>query len=204
MTRFRMLIACSIVVSGCVTNDGRQLAQPDAPLPATTTEAPTTVPFGEPLDTLPPVTVPAFQLVTPWPNGGPIPERYTCDDADLAPALTWVGVPAGTVELAITMTDLDAAFTHWVVTGVAPSLTGLVEGVAPAGSTSWPNDFGRQGYAGPCPPPGAGEHRYLYTIHALNQQLEVADDADASEVISLLNQTAIAQSSVSGTYSRAA
>jgi phosphatidylethanolamine-binding protein (PEBP) family uncharacterized protein len=40
-------------------------------------------------------------------------------------------------------------------------------------------------------------------VHALNQQLEVADDASAAEVVELLNQTALAQSSVSGTYTRA-
>jgi len=39
-------------------------------------------------------------------------------------------------------------------------------------------------------------------VHALNQQVEVADDASATEVVDLLNQTSILESSVSGTYAR--
>ena len=47
--------------------------------------------------------------------------RHTCDDADVSPALTWSNVPSDTVELAITVTDLDADnFSHWVVTGIDP------------------------------------------------------------------------------------
>jgi Raf kinase inhibitor-like YbhB/YbcL family protein len=188
-------------LAGC-RSDGRQLRPPEQPLPATTTVAPSTVPGGGVVAT---ITTPAapLQLFTPWPNGGPIPIRATCDDADLAPALTWNNVPAGTVELAITVTDLDADFTHWAVGAIDPSLTGIAEGQLPSGAIQWNTDFGRSGYGGPCPPPGDDAHHYLFTLHALNQQLELADDASADEVISLLNQIAIAQSSVSGTYARA-
>ena len=51
-------------------------------------------------------------------------------------------------------------------------------------------------------PPGSDAHTYLFTVHALNQQVEVADDASATEVVDLLNQTSILESSVSGTYAR--
>ena len=98
---------------------------------------------------------------------------------------------------------LDAGFDHWVMTGISPTRTGLGEGEVPIGAVEWPNDFGVAGWGGPCPPPGAEPHTYLFTVHALNQQLEVADDAASTELIALLNQTAILQSSVSGTYARA-
>ena len=42
----------------------------------------------------------------------------------------------------------------------------------------------------------------VFTLYALNQQLEAADDAPATEVVSMLNLTAIDQSSVSGTFAR--
>ena len=73
----------------------------------------------------------------------------------------------------------------------------------PPGAKLWANDFGDAAYGGPCPPKGDAAHTYLITVHALNQQLEVADDASATELIDLLNQTSILQSSVSGTYARA-
>src|SRR5690349_4221307 len=41
-------------------------------------------------------------------NGGPIPRRFTCDADDVAPPLSWSGVPAGTAELALVLEDENA------------------------------------------------------------------------------------------------
>lgn len=184
-------------------DDGREMREPELPPPAPTTLAPSTVPAGEGLITVATTTLPpSFQLVTPWPNGAEIPARHTCDGDDVAPAISWTSVPIDTVEIAVTMTDLDAGFTHWVMTAISPTRTGLAENEVPVGAKQWPNDFGDAAYGGPCPPADSAPHTYLFTVHALNQQLEVADDASATEVISILNQTAIIQSSVSGTYAR--
>jgi phosphatidylethanolamine-binding protein (PEBP) family uncharacterized protein len=84
---------------------------------------------------------------------------------------------------------------------VPPGRTAIAEGEVPAGSWLWANSEGEADFSGPCPPPGV-EHRYQFTVHALNQQLEAADDAPATEVVSMLNLTAIDQSSVSGTFAR--
>lgn len=187
------------LLAGCAS-DGRELRTPVAPLPAVTTTAPTTI-AGQPAPLA--TAQAAFGVVAAWPDGAEIPARHTCDDLDVAPALTWTNVPAGTVELAITLTDLDADFTHWLITGLPANLTTIGEGATPPGAKQWVNDFAAAGYSGPCPPPGDEAHVYLFTVHALNQQLEVADDASASEVIELLNQIVVEQSSISGTYARA-
>ncbi len=181
------------------------MRDPELPLPPTTTAAPLTVPPGEDaMLTLPATTVPApLQLVAAWPNGADIPVRYTCDDLDAAPAMSWTNVPAGTAELAITMSDLDAGFTHWIMFGLDPARTGLAENELPVGAIQWRNDFGNEAWGGPCPPPNDEAHTYMFTVHALNQQVEAADDATSTELIAILNQTAIAQSSVSGLYARA-
>jgi Raf kinase inhibitor-like YbhB/YbcL family protein len=196
------VIALAGLVTAC-RSDGRELRDPEMPLPATTSTPPATVPAGESFITAPATTlVPSFQLLAAWPNGGGIPRRYTCDDIDVAPAVSWTSVPPDTVELAVTMTDLDAGFTHWVMYAISPTRTGLAEGEVPPGAIEAVNDFGNVGWNGPCPPPDDEPHNYLFTVHALNQQLEVADDAGSAELVSLLNQTAILQSSVSGTYAR--
>jgi Raf kinase inhibitor-like YbhB/YbcL family protein len=185
-------------------DDGREMRSPVLPPPPTTTAAPTTMPPGEEaLVTAPSTTTlpPSFQLVTAWPNGAAIPAHHTCDGPDVAPALSWTTVPIDAVELAITMVDLDASFVHWVMFGISPTRTALAEDERPPDAIEWTNDFGDVGYGGPCPP--AGEtHTYLFTVHALNQQVEAADDAEATEVVDLLNQTSILESSVSGTYAR--
>lgn len=194
-------VALAVTVVGGCRNDGRELRDPTAPLPPTTT---TSLAPGAGSTFAPATTPPqVLTLLAPWRDGAAIPARHTCDDVDLSPALTWTNLPEGTIEVAITMNDLDADLVHWVVTGIDLEVTGTIEGQAPDGATVWPNDLGTVGWAGPCPPPGDVGHLYLFTVHALNQQLEVADDASAAEVVELLNQTALAQSSVSGTYARA-
>jgi Raf kinase inhibitor-like YbhB/YbcL family protein len=199
------IVALALVVSGC-NDDGRDLQSPSFPPPTSTTVPPTTIDPAAPLEpttTPPPITAAVLQLVAPWPDGAEVSVRHTCDDVDVSPALSWSNVPAESVELAITVTDLTAGFTHWLITGLEPGRTALAEGEIPVEGLVRVNDFGQPAWAGPCPPEGEAAHTYLVTLHALNQQLEVADDAATDEVISLLNQTAIAQTSVAGTFARA-
>lgn len=65
--------------------------------------------------------------------GGRIPEKYTCDGADVSPQLSWSGMPEGTESFTLIMDDPDApggTFTHWVVYNLPPSTTELDEGIA--------------------------------------------------------------------------
>ena len=188
----------SVLLGACASDDGRTLDPPVFPPPATTVT--TEVPGASvPIDQVPE----PLQLVAPWRSGAKIPTRHTCDGDAVSPALTWANVPAEAVELAITVTDLDdPGVVNWVVFGIAPGTTGLAEGEVPAGATLWPNGSGDGTYVGPCPPEGE-EHRYLFTVHALNQQVEPADELSAAEIIEILNLTSVDQSSVSGEYGRA-
>src|ERR1019366_5305633 len=55
---------------------------------------------------------------TAFLNGGKIPKKYTCDDAEQSPQLTWTGTPAQTQSLALIADDPDAPsgpWTHWLV-----------------------------------------------------------------------------------------
>ena len=120
--------------------------------------------------------------MAPWQDGGDIPVRNTCAGEDVAPALSWSGVPDGAVELALVVIDDDAdGFVHWVLTGFDPAIRSLLEGQVPDGARQWSNTFGAPRWNGPCPPAGS-PHTYRFVLYALNQQLEVADDTpvDAS------------------------
>jgi len=51
-------------------------------------------------------------------EGGMIPKKYTCDDVNLSPPLTFADVPAGTKSLALIADDPDApvgTWVHWVI-----------------------------------------------------------------------------------------
>ena len=109
---------------------------------------------------------------------GEIPTRCTCEGKNLAPALAWSGLPAGTRSLALIVDDPDApdpaaprmTYVHWVLYNIPTTCTGLPEGVLtaelPAGTREGLNDSKRTGYGGPCPP--IGRHRYFHKLYALD------------------------------------
>jgi hypothetical protein len=193
--------AVAIVAVACGDRSGKVLDEPVFPPPVTTV-AVSSLPSGSiPPDTAPALPSAPMELVAPWVDGTPIPDRHTCAGAGVSPALTWTNVPAGTVELAVSVIDEDAdGFVHWIVYAITPVTPGLVEGQIPAATFQWPNSSGSPDWSAPCPPDGE-THRYRFTVYALNQQLEAADDAPATELLSILNAISIAQASVSGVAS---
>lgn len=187
------VLVCVALVTACGDRSGTTLADPVFPPPAITTTTTTTP------DLPAPTAAPApMVLVAPWVDDAEIADRHTCRDLGVPPALSWANIPPGTVELALTVTDLDRDdYVHWIVYGIPLSETGTTEGAPPFGSFEWAGSSGTSGWEPPCPPPGE-THRYRFTIHALNQQLEAADDAPAREVISIIDSTTIDRASTLG------
>ncbi len=149
-----------------------------------------------------------FEIIGPWVDGAPIDPLHTCDGADVSPAISWVGVPDGTAELAFVMVDDTTeergqpAFVHWVLAGVDPADVTLLEGETPLGGILGINFFGNTAYNGPCPPPDDDPHEYRIVAYALNQQTELADGTPATEFISFLDDVAIGTTDLIGTYGR--
>jgi phosphatidylethanolamine-binding protein (PEBP) family uncharacterized protein len=89
-----------------------------------------------------------------------IPAHYTCDGADIAPPVSWEGVPRGATELLLLVVDLNVN-THlsvsWAVAGLEPSLHGLPAGVLPTQAILGRNSAGRDSYS-ICPPKGVPTH----------------------------------------------
>src|SRR5262252_5415688 len=60
-------------------------------------------------------------------NGGTIPKQFTCDGADLSPALEWSEAPANTRSFALIADDPDApagTWVHWVLWNLPASAHG--------------------------------------------------------------------------------
>jgi Raf kinase inhibitor-like YbhB/YbcL family protein len=135
------------------------------------------------------------------PDGGAVPTRYTCRADDVSPPLLWTGVPAGAVELALVVRDIDAeGFVHWVVAGLTPDLGGIAEGSPPASAVQAANDFGRPGWAGPCPP--AGTHAYEFRVYALAQPSGVVAGEPGADAAARVEATpALASAVLSATAS---
>jgi Raf kinase inhibitor-like YbhB/YbcL family protein len=139
------------------------------------------------------LTSPAFE------NGAAIPAEFTCVGDDVSPPLAWTGVPAGTAELAVVVRDPDAdGFIHWVIAGLSPDLGGVARGNPPSQAVEELNDFGRQGWSGPCPP--SGTHNYDFRIYALARPSGLAAGADGAQTADQLESaTVLASAALSGT-----
>jgi len=123
-----------------------------------------------------PFTVSSEEL-TP---GGRVPasnvfDRGDCKGENRSPQLSWRNPPPGTRSYAITIFDPDApghGWWHWAVAGIPASVTSVPADASASGflrrigASEARNDFGIDGYGGPCPPPGK-PHRYVITVHAL-------------------------------------
>ena len=143
---------------------------------------------------------PAFALQLPWAPGDPIDVRFTCHGEDRSPLLVWSAPPAGTVEMALLVTDDDAdGFIHWAVAGIAPSSGENGEGAQITGALEGTNDFGRPGWGGPCPPSGAA-HTYRFRLYALSQQAELPDGFTGADLEAVAGPAALAVAESTGTY----
>ena len=130
----------------------------------------------------------------------PIPSEHTCDGADTSPPLAWTNVPEDAAAFALTVGDPDARdFVHWVLTDIPGDVRELPEGQGDAIGTPGPNDFGRVGWGGPCPPSGA--HRYVFTLYALTEPIGEVADADALRARAGEGRT-LALATLTGVYSR--
>ena len=209
-------IAVALSLGACDTGDGKTLQSTVTP----TTEPP---PATEPLESVAidengvvgetaPTTADdrgpeSFAMVAPWLDGAAIDPLYACDGDNISPAISWYGVPAGTVQLALVVTDDDAViegrpFVHWVVAGVSPDDVSIVEGSVPAGAIEAVNSFGEIGWGGPCPPQGDPAHTYRFTLHALAQQVELANATPADQLMGFISDVTFARTELTGTYAR--
>jgi Raf kinase inhibitor-like YbhB/YbcL family protein len=141
-------------------------------------------------------------------EGGMIPERYTCDGADVSPPLSWTSVPSGTGSLALVADDPDApgkTWVHWVLFDLPPDSGGLPENVPSektpaAGGKQGRNDFGRIGYGGPCPP--GGTHRYFFKVYALDRRLDLEPGASKQDLVRAMEGHVLAEGQLMGKYRR--
>ena len=135
-------------------------------------------------------------------DGGEIPARHTCDGPDLSPPLAWSSAPDRTPAFALIVDDPDAAgFVHWIafdVPGEQSSLAGDASGKG--GFEEGRNDFGRTGWAGPCPP--SGSHRYVFELFALDRRLGLPGGAGAKEVRQAIAGHVLGSTRLAGTYRR--
>lgn len=149
----------------------------------------------------------AFQLTTSAFHNMVIPEKFSCDGADVSPPLQWTEPPAGTRSLALIVDDPDApagTWVHWVLYYLPVNTSRLAEGITkdvhlPNGARQGKNDFGKIGYNGPCPPRGKA-HRYFFKLYALDSKTDLKSGATKKDLERAMQGLVLAQAELVGRF----
>jgi Raf kinase inhibitor-like YbhB/YbcL family protein len=146
-------------------------------------------------------------------DGGTLDDKFTfnsfgCSGANTSPELEWSNPPAGTKSFALMVYDPDAptgsGWWHWVVYNIPATATSIPQGgPAPQGASEGNTDFGKPGYGGPCPPPGSGNHHYVFTLFALKvDKLDIPSGATAAFVGFNANANMLGKAKLTALYGR--
>lgn len=132
-------------------------------------------------------------------EGGSIPRRHTCDADDVSPPIAWAGAPDGAAAFALIVDDPDArGWIHWIVADIGVETTSVAEGESPG--TDGRNDFGRNGWGGPCPP--SGSHRYSFEIFALSDRLGLPAGFSTDELRAAMEGKVLVSGRLTASYRR--
>lgn len=101
---------------------------------------------------------------------------------NISPNLCWQNAPKDTKNFVLTMYDPDAptgsGFWHWCVFDIPKDATSLAQngsGQFKDGTKELVNDAGQAGFIGAFPPKGDKPHRYIFTLYALSEVLDLPD-----------------------------
>jgi len=133
-------------------------------------------------------------------NNGFIPKKFTCQGADVNPALIIENIPKEAKSLALIVDDPDApmvTWVHWVVFDIA--LINRIEENSIPGKQGL-NDFSRKDYCGPCPP--SGTHHYFFKIYALDKILNLSEGIASKELEKAMEGHILEQAELIGLYKK--
>lgn len=144
---------------------------------------------------------------TAFEHEGQIPQRYTCEGDNVSPPLAFGDIPQLTRSLVLLVTDPDVPksvredgmWDHWVVFDIPPDAGGVAEGEQPPG-TPGVGTSGDRGYFGPCPPDR--EHRYDFTLYAVDTRLELDGEPTKTQVLQAMAGHILDKATLMGRYEK--
>ncbi|MES2775033.1 MAG: YbhB/YbcL family Raf kinase inhibitor-like protein [Bacteroidota bacterium] len=145
-----------------------------------------------------------FKLISSaFKEGKPIPVKYTCDNDNISPQLSWTGFPEKTKSFAIIMDDPDApmgTWVHWVVYNIPATVISLDEkkNVTEINAIDGLNSWNEKGYNGPCPP--GGTHQYHFKLYALDQALTTKEAMTKDELLEAMKGHILGETTLTGLF----
>ncbi|AZL16268.1 YbhB/YbcL family Raf kinase inhibitor-like protein [Rickettsiales endosymbiont of Stachyamoeba lipophora] len=141
-------------------------------------------------------------------HNGIIPQKFTCDGANISPELEWSSYPQEANSFVLIVDDPDApngVWDHFIAFNISKYINRIEENEiistlansAVIAKNSW-NDHG---YGPPCPPKGK-EHRYYFKIYALDTMLDLSSNSTKAEILRAMDGHTIAQAALIGRYQK--
>ncbi|WP_435348925.1 YbhB/YbcL family Raf kinase inhibitor-like protein [Haloarchaeobius sp. HRN-SO-5] len=148
------------------------------------------------------VTSPDFE------HGGRLPDWTGFINENESPELRIGGVPDEAESLLVTMVHPEAAevvdhsWIHWMAWGISPETEVIPRDWGGDDATEGYNDFLRQGWGGPSPPPEQTE-TYRFRVYALDVDLDLPPETRRARVASTigLEGEVLAAGELTGQYS---
>lgn len=153
--------------------------------------------------------VPEFELYSPEVRPGeylPLWARGAgAGGEDRSPTLSWSGAPETAKSFVVTVFDPDAptgsGYWHWAVHDLPSSVTALPadagnpdSGLLPKGAITIANESRAKRFQGASPPAGHGDHRYVFTVSALDvDHLDLPEGATPATLGFVMRNNVIAR-----------
>jgi len=137
------------------------------------------------------------------------PPTHTCDGTDTSPRIRISGLRAVSVAVMAVnpFQPSCCSFCPWLIWNL-PAENEIPSGIPPQEVVSAPvpavqgrNDFGKIGYSGPCPPPGA-THRYTFKVYGLDAVLSLPPGATKAELIGAMRGHVLQYGETAALYTR--
>jgi Raf kinase inhibitor-like YbhB/YbcL family protein len=157
---------------------------------------------------------PTMQITSSaFSDSGKIPLEYVMPGAggkNVSVPLTWKDAPAGAQSFALAMVDPHPVahnWVHWLVINLPKDAAAIPEGASgqnmPTGAVELQNSFGKPGYGGPQPPPGSGDHPYVFTLYALSvPKVELPKSTNLAAFKQAMEGKTLATATLTGYFGR--
>lgn len=144
-----------------------------------------------------------MKIKSVFKSNGIIPEKYTCDGANINPPLEFSELPDETKSIALFVEGLDDQMkttVHWVVWNIPPERIQVFEKLTPMISVQGVNDFGQNSYSGPCLM--SKKPQYTFKVFALNTLLNLPASSKKADVERAMQGHILDKTELVGYYSR--
>jgi len=137
------------------------------------------------------------------------PPTHTCDGADISPRIRLFGLKAASVAVMAVnpFQPSCCSFCPWLIWNLPPREE-IPAGIPAQEVVQYPvpamqgrNDFGKTGYSGPCPPPGA-THRYTFKVYGLDAMLSLPPGGTKADLIGAMQGHVLQYGETAALYSR--